>query len=1038
MEKIDKKKRFLKCLAILAQPFTLHIPTQGLQLIAQGSIYAIADSAIAKEYNYSDIEEVLNKYNEYVKLAVLEIIDNYKTDEIISDFSGKYFSSEQKARYLVNMWSERYPNQYSENDKNQISTALAEYFICVRNTILQDPNSVRMILDLFGESFNDVNVKIQEIQRVIKNLERDIQISNYSKENGISRNIHIDNERYVDSFKETLFLHKNQELKEVNLLNLFILQKYNVLYDPFEQHRIHVEGVTQPALSEFLGETIEFINSDNYRDSIIIIEGDAGCGKTSLVAWMNYHYSINDDIAHMLFMGRPLITIRLRDLDREDIIANYDLLYAIRKYMNAESLDDIEKRFPEAVVILDGFDELCMIDGVVIESEKLLYNILRKGLNGYSFIITTRPKYIDYSQLELNIVAISLNHFDKPQRMQWLERFSSKKYCGQIIDKEVENYILSIKDDRTSCICDTPMTLYMLSSQHGLTKYLDNSWALYHCIFHESLSETEYNKMFPNADRIYNHGIEKIKDTIYRISEEIAFRMFKRENKVFYISSGEIIEIIKELSVEIPLLENAAVRSVAEHCYALCCYWKANYDHGVVEFYHNNIRDFFLAERICRKLDNYADEMNKSNDKSNEKNCKQLADLICEMFSYGILQTRTLEFIILRLKFQKSSFAIFAYRNKLITDTLLYLSREGISYSNVLRENSVINPIKMIENIIACLVHTIRCIYEDQLAESEVIPWIPKTFYANHILMDTFKYCFCRAPINLTANENISFGSRGRFSGMDFSGYDLRNIGFEHSEMMNMKFKNTLLSKSNFSNAILSGSDFSNADVSFANFKNANLSKCNFSNTNLIGTVLPDGYMSTSQDEQVVHLRSMCINELKLKPTLGEISQFLINSCVEMKKKFVTDSITLPKIKMFKEKTIESITSFGFVPVSEMFGSDASVYYNDRMYAGIDFIRGEDINLEHIINFKRLLDTVSSWNESSRLFFLIFESGEMKNYLHLKNDLIEYSSNLYIEKREYYELSELNTGCDYIKHLVLKYDCKGVSSIHYITMYYRT
>ncbi len=66
------------------------------------------------------------------------------------------------------------------------------------------------------------------------------------------------------------------------------------------------------SLPEYLGETIKYTKSDKVRKTIILIEGDAGCGKSTLVAWMNYHYSLNDDIAHTLFSMRPLITVRLR------------------------------------------------------------------------------------------------------------------------------------------------------------------------------------------------------------------------------------------------------------------------------------------------------------------------------------------------------------------------------------------------------------------------------------------------------------------------------------------------------------------------------------------------------------------------------------------------------------------------------------------------------------------------------------------------------------------------------------------------------
>lgn len=1042
MNRVDKKKVFIKGLAILAQPYTLLLPKAGIQLIAQGSIYAITDSIIGNGYDFPDIKDVINDYSECVQSAVYEIIENYNGNEFIVESSGRYYSEEERACILVEEFCKKFPNQYSEQEKNQITTALGKYLISMRICILQNPNSVRMIQDLFGNSINKLNIRIDEIERFITCLKRESQTKNSIPQYGTEETFdRTDNKKYIDSFTETLFLHRSQQFSKVNLVNLFVLQNYEILYDGYENERKrNEEGMVTQSLPEYLGETIEYTNSDKHNRSLIIIEGDAGCGKSSLVAWMNYHHSLNDEISHVLFMGRPLITIRLRDLHRNHIIENYDLLYAIRKHMNLESLDDMERFFPEAVVVLDGFDELCMIEGVVSETERLLFSLMNKGLNGYSFIITTRPKYIDMNRVDINRVIISLKHFDEMQREQWINHFTSAEYCGQSIDDEVADYILSIEDDATSCICDTPMTLYMLSSRHGMTQYLDNSWALYRHIFYESLSETEYNKMFPNADRIYSHEIERIKDIIYRISEEIAFRMYKRENKSFFVTSDEVAEIVKELGSNERKLENTAIKVIAEHCYALCCYWKANSDQGVIEFYHNNIRDFFLAEKICRKLDEFADDMMRGN----EKNHKQLAFLFCEMFSYGMLQTRALEFIVLRLRFQKSHnkscFANFEYKNKLITKMLIYLSGDGIYKSDFLSEHSVLNPTKRMNNIIASVIHIFRCIYEVQLTGTEVIPWIPVSAYQNHILLNSFKYYFCQNPITLSSDYMISFGSRGRFSGMELCDNDLRCIGFQYSEMRNMKFKNTILTGCDFSNAVLSGTDFSNADASYTSFRDTDLSFCNFTNTNLIGATLPDGYISLNQDEQLYHLRCMNFTNLKLNLTCGEFFLHLLACVVQ-----IIDS---------KNRVDSEIM---FVSELESYFSRHGCYYRREVplpslehesikNGRVDFLIRNDnnealtiletkwiryIDKELIQNYIEQMVFSSNLFGLGEVFLVIIMKGALESLKTNWNFCINYVRNMNIDKCIISEFSELRTGYDYVKHLAVKIECSvNILNLH--------
>lgn len=117
------------------------------------------------------------------------------------------------------------------------------------------------------------------------------------------------NQQYAKSFEEPLFLHKGIKGTSVNLKNLFVLQKYNMIKARSCQIQTTAEG-SQKDLQE---EISDFLKDNDTH--FLFIEGDAGSGKTTLAAWMNYHYSQNDEIAEQLFCDRPLITIRLRDLE---------------------------------------------------------------------------------------------------------------------------------------------------------------------------------------------------------------------------------------------------------------------------------------------------------------------------------------------------------------------------------------------------------------------------------------------------------------------------------------------------------------------------------------------------------------------------------------------------------------------------------------------------------------------------------------------------------------------------------------------------
>lgn len=669
----------------------------------------------------------------------------------------------------------------------------------------------------------------------------------------ISSNIYLANDQYIQSFTEPLFLHKDTAEAHVNLSNLFILQKYHFISKPCSASN-NLENL----IADFLRED---------KTSFLFIEGDAGCGKTTLIAWMNYHFSLGDQIATHIFGNRPLLTVRLRDLNKEDIVQSGNLSVAIRKYMKISSLDELEELFPSAVMVLDGFDELCMIEGLGYNHDAMLYDLYRKGLKGFKFIVTTRPKYLSYG---INIPSsyISLEHFDADQRADWLDHYTSHEYCGQSMNDELYEYIKNISDDTSSCICDTPMTLYMLAAKEGSTQYLQNNWALYHHIFYEELSETEYNKMFPDPDRNYSHEISKLRDVLYQVSEEIAFQMYQKSNQSFYLSEQELSHIIEKLGNQIAILRKSDMQSVAEHCYALCCYWKANSDRGVVEFLHNNIRDFFLAEKIYREMELVTPNSRDADDNKKEEHCKQIAEKLCELFQYGVLDTKVLEFVYLRALYQKQNnicdFAKYEYQYNLIRRIMTYFSREGIYNSGVIENNLYINVIEKITNILTCTVQIYRHVYEAHLQEKEVIPWTPQSPFYSNILQPLFKDIFCQVPVTLSSDYMITLGSRGWFKHLDFKSRDLRNIGFQASIVSDMDFSDAILCGCDFSHAILDRSDFTNADIHYASLQNASLTECKLTGADLRGTELPDGFVSTDQNEQVEHLKSLRIPGLVL------------------------------------------------------------------------------------------------------------------------------------------------------------------------------
>lgn len=657
--------------------------------------------------------------------------------------------------------------------------------------------------------------------------------------------IYTANSMYVDAFCQPLFLHKKVKDTKVTLKNLFVMPSYKEGYDDADL----------PSRNDLKARIIKFMNNDK---DFLIISGSGGLGKTTLVSWMNYHYAEKDEIGQELFGNKKLITIRLRDLNKELISAEKGMIPAIIEYLNIMSIDELEEKYPDSIMVLDGFDELCMVENLH-DPQSLIYDLDRKNIQGIKFIITSRPKYIARN-VDFPHEYIVLQHFEEPQVKEWLYKYTGEDYCGEKIDDKIIEYLTTLNESSFSMICDTPMNLYMLVSKKADSLLINNNWALYKHIFYNELSEAEYNAMFPNADRHYEHDIIVLRDVLYQISEEIAYMMYTRRNSKLYVNEDELKEIIDKLSDSLPILKRANMKDVTAQCYAICCYWKEYADKGAIEFLHNDIRDFFLAEKIYREMERLFNR----NTPMDAKALSSVANELCELFKYGGLDTKVTEFLLLRsmnnMETGKHDFASVEKEWGTYCGIITKLTTECKVYKKSFEENSRITPYELITNVITCTVQVFRHVFEPYCKKKGFfISWGDfsdiKMWFAN---------VFHQIPVTLSYDNSLLLASKWNFASIDLEGLDLRNIGFCGSILSNANLSNAVLAGCDFSGCNLSGADFSDSDAHYASFLNAKLDNCDFSGVDLRGTDLPDGFCSSDQEEQVRHLRSLEIDGLKI------------------------------------------------------------------------------------------------------------------------------------------------------------------------------
>lgn len=381
---------------------------------------------------------------------------------------------------------------------------------------------------------------------------------------------------YAKNYEEPLFMHLYAD-PPVRLVDLYV--------DPiFTRYEIPSRDMA--------GCIEEYLHSDAYkRERFFFIEGSAAIGKTSLVSWLCWHYRTKTPEGARMFGDRKLVCVRLRELEFQDDARAEDVLL---NYLGIPDMDAFARRYPDAVVILDGADELSMVSNIPHGSvEEFLLELQRK-FRSHKFLITTRPKFLEmkkFSSMVYDYRLIVLSHYNAQLRGEWLDRY---KACGQTVPENTERYIRSLKGMEENGIADTPLALYLLAQCDAESDLLGNQWALFHRIFSEAILKGEYNANFAESAALMDEHSGAIN---YRVVQAIAFRIFRNASEErYYLNNGEIMEAIAECD-----LGNLSPERVRETC-VLCAYWKNVGSIGALEFYHNNIRDFFLCEYLCRHL----------------------------------------------------------------------------------------------------------------------------------------------------------------------------------------------------------------------------------------------------------------------------------------------------------------------------------------------------------------------------------------------------------------------------------------------------
>ena len=680
--------------------------------------------------------------------------------------------------------------------------------------------------------FNDLVHKVNSIDDSSEEYEKLVELINknsniFSDKTEVLKR--VDNkinqiiDEYAENFEARLFRHTYDYNSKITLKNLYISPKYRCMIE----NKLSNDIISK--LTDFLFPKSSGI--DNNR--ILFIDGDAAIGKTSLVSWICYHYKKieKDDIAKLLFSHNKLICIRLRDLD-------FTIKYPHAKdyiltYLNMND-EDFCNYYTEAVIILDGVDELSMVEAISAQNIEEFIFELRKFFKKNKIIITSRPKFMNmqlFLEANFNIQWICLEHFDTEMRTKWIRKYLN---CGESLPESTQKYILELEDTTAIGVGDTPLALYLLASCNMKEEYKGNSWALYQEIFKNAISKTEYNENFSCSGA---HPIKLFHEIMYQIVELVAKQMFKNSTKDrYYIDSKELNSIILTSKHNCAL----SIGSIKQCC-VLCAYWKQNVNIGALEFYHNNIRDFFLCEYIYREI--FTNLISYKQAKISENMfINNLCSALSDAFLMGTTWEQTLYFLYCRLKYElshidKKGDGIWNYLQPSV-DIPKFV--KALFETNLFSdETSAPLPYLAINCAFYNILIILKICFQIETNESLFFLWKNEhekaQVYRSNILYDWSEMFTHR--IKLSANKFFSLGNNLHLPEINFEYTNLNNSDFSNSFLENANFTNASLSNSYFTNANLKGAVFKNADLRNANFYGANLEDVNFDGANIEGCV---------------------------------------------------------------------------------------------------------------------------------------------------------------------------------------------------------
>lgn len=801
----------------------------------------------------------------FVTTEIRDLLNKIKiSDDVLRECK---YNNEKLTNF---MWNEyvTYKCDYIENESD-IRTTLTFIAKTLMETMQQSEKFCSNMLVQISNTVDEIRLEERtSLLNIMKKLdrqdERNQEILNKFSQNYIIQNKNMEKRiilsrtrEFVDKWNENMFLNDFDEWDEKRGVNIKLKDLYLKQFLPnfIWKDNTVIFGKLSELLAKYLYNT--------GRNKMLLILGQPGIGKSTLITWMVANYP--DQLCNILIykFAPDLSQLNSNDYNFEELLLSN---------LNLRKSDLSGK-----ILILDGFDEINIEKDRVIILNQIFYEFIKYcPANNFSLIITCRENYI-YNLKKLECDYITLQQWNGKQIQEFFERFQ------MITNNFIVSSMLEVLIEKKE-IFGIPLILYMVLALNINIRKEGSIVDVYDQIF--SVKDGGiYSRCIGNCSYEAPHRISIMKEKFHQITRDIAIWIFENNNEEASIEQAEFQLICRSVSDN---EEDKIEKDVLIGNYFKRIKYCEKIGDEAVCFAHRSIYEYFVAETIYNSIEDDLLELSDLSKIRFAKNipfylkCGILTQTINDYLVYKIIQLyntklndekrkKFYEWIESTIEMMMKS-GMFFYTQKSIDCYNNIITKENTCFLNliiILRKLKKISTKRYIlENVNEKIIRRYLRIY---ILESEInnntlnldnfylekmrlfgIVLLKANLKNVYLVKADLRYSNLIGANLKNANLSEAKFRKATLMGTNMMGVNLQKADLYFTNMIGVNLKKADLREANLENANLTDADLENADLRGANLENTNLTNADLENADLRGVNLVNANLTGADLEESI------------------------------------------------------------------------------------------------------------------------------------------------------------------------------------------